>query len=157
VEDAHRIERNETEEAHYILDPALNDSLPHGWIARNLVANDDQVQILVARIGGQSGSGDGERLHQPWDVLLRTDRASIQKERIVDLVALENPLSLEPFGFRAGGAGVGDAPVLKEFLAGGAVDQTNPLGRDAHQVLDVALGSGRDGDDPVGPKKAPAK
>src|SRR5439155_7704498 len=49
VEDAHRVEGDETEEPHGIFHPALHDGLPHRRIAGDFIADDNQAQILVLR------------------------------------------------------------------------------------------------------------
>ena len=48
---AQRVEGHEAEEAHGVLDAALDHGAAHGGMPRDLVADDDEVQILVSGIG----------------------------------------------------------------------------------------------------------
>jgi len=63
-------------------------------VPRNLVADDDQPQILISLVAFERTARDGEGFNEPRNVLLRPDGTGIEQERVANLVSLEDAMAL---------------------------------------------------------------
>ena len=113
--------------------------LPQHRILRQLVADDDQLEVV--RTGAPR---DRKRLDQPLDVLVRLDVAHVEHEWVIQLVAL--PRQVHPHRVRG----------TQEPLVDGVVDNLHFLRRNVEETQDVALRCLRHGEDAIGlPRRAP--
>ena len=78
------------------------------------------------------------------------DRAGVQQERVVDLVAFQDTGALAGFGVGSGGARVVGQVVAEEFRVRCGIDQAGAVGDGGAEVDGVALSGFGDADDAVG-------
>src|SRR4051812_46596639 len=96
---------------------------------RNLIANNNQPQIFVNRVIFERSARDSECFDEPWNIFLRPYIACIQQKRVVDLISLEKPPSLQSICLRTSSPRIGVMMVLEERWIGRIVDQANAMAR----------------------------
>jgi len=90
VEDGQGAIGDESEEAHVVAHAALLDDAPQRGLLQDLVADDDELQVVVPRPFFKEGEGKDEAL----EVLVGLDVPRVEDVAAPDLVALAHPLLL---------------------------------------------------------------
>jgi len=117
----------------------LVDGAPKRGQLRDLVANDQQLQVVEA-----SPAQPVERLDQPHEVLVRLDVADVENELVIELIALAD--ASDVLIDRRGREPIVDRVVHHDDLVRRHVEKTEQ----------VALGRFRDGENPARPpRRAP--
>src|SRR5579884_2015110 len=142
VENAEYLDRNKAEKSHVVLHTAANHGTAQVGVAREIVADDDQLQVVVERLFFQLCFQGRECLDDPHHILMRTDSAGIQDEGVVDLVPLSDELVI-------GGTGM----TATKTIINGVVHHFDFLSRNAEQLLDIFLREVGNREDPVGAAK----
>src|SRR5581483_5106378 len=134
VENPKHFNRHEAQEAHVILHAAANHGASQIGVARQGIADNDQLQIWIDRVPRQLGLHGGKRFNDANEILVRADSPGIQEKRVSDLVTLRDELAIS-FGSVA----------AQKALVDGVVDDLNALRWNSKQLFDLFLGELRDG------------
>ena len=94
IENLQRVQRNEPKKTHERFHAGGHHGAPHGGVSGELISNDHQLEIAEKWMVFKLGANHGERFHQPWDILLRTDGAGVEDEGRLNGIALQNLLVL---------------------------------------------------------------
>jgi len=135
VKDAKYFYGHEAEEADVVLHSAANDGASKVGMLADFVSDDDELEIGVASVFSEFGLERGKRFDDARDVLVWTDAPSIKNERRVDLVTLDDGLTLFWCGVSEG----------KSFIEG-VVNDLDLLLADLKKTLEVLLGEVGDGE-----------
>src|SRR5581483_9168746 len=136
VEDAKNVDGNESEEAHVVLNAAADDGAAQVGMARDFVADDDQLEVGEEIFASEFGLQRGERLDDADEILVWADASGIEDERVGDLITLPDELAL-----LAGGV------TEEEALVDGVIQDLDAIRRNVEQTRDVVPGEVGDRED----------